>query len=97
MPVDHVAGILFGLVLPIEPFWKPVEERVVELIRLPRILSAGVAGAGIVGWVGLVILHFARMLTGPDHKILIPAAALLGAPVFAYLLRRAASKGWSAE
>ena len=87
------------------------------------ISSAVVAAAGIVGWVGLVIPHIARYLTGPDHRLLIPAAAfigaiyliivddvartvapaeipigiltaLIGAPVFALLLRRAQS-AWS--
>ncbi len=100
--------------------------RWIVLIAVALISAAVVAAAGIVGWVGLVIPHFARMLTGPDHKVLIPAAALigaiylihvdnvarasiaaeipvgiitalLGAPVFAYLLRRAANKGWSSE
>lgn len=39
--------------------------------------------AGVVGWVGLVIPHIARMLVGPDFGRLLPVAALLGA---AYLL-----------
>lgn len=100
--------------------------RWIVLVAVALISAAVVAAAGIVGWVGLVIPHFARMLTGPNHNVLIPAVALigaiylilvdnvarasiaaeipvgiitalLGAPVFAYLLRRAASKGWSTE
>ena len=43
------------------------------------ISAAVVAAAGIIGWVGLVIPHFARMLIGPDHRVLIPATALIGA------------------
>ena len=43
------------------------------------ISAAVVAVAGIVGWVGLVMPHFARMIVGPDHKILLPASAMLGA------------------
>jgi iron complex transport system permease protein len=35
--------------------------------------------AGMIGWVGLIIPHIARMLVGPDNKILIPASALIGA------------------
>lgn len=34
---------------------------------------------GIIGWVGLIIPHICRMLVGPDNRILIPAATLLGA------------------
>ena len=43
------------------------------------ITAASVANSGIVGWVGLVIPHFARALIGPDHRRLLPASALLGA------------------
>ena len=35
--------------------------------------------AGMIGWVGLIIPHIARMLVGPDNKVLIPASALIGA------------------
>jgi iron complex transport system permease protein len=41
-------------------------------------VAAQVAVSGIVGWVGLVIPHVARMLTGPDHRRLLPVSALLG-------------------
>lgn len=41
--------------------------------------SASVAVSGMIGWVGLVIPHFCRMLFGYDYRRLIPAAALFGA------------------
>lgn len=40
--------------------------------------AAAVAISGIVGWVGLLIPHFARLLVGPDFGRLLPAAVLLG-------------------
>ncbi|MCM2474541.1 iron ABC transporter permease [Rhizobium sp. CG5] len=43
------------------------------------ITAASVANSGIIGWVGLVVPHFARTLVGPDHDRLLPATALLGA------------------
>lgn len=43
------------------------------------ITAASVANSGIIGWVGLVVPHFARSLVGPDHLRLLPASALLGA------------------
>jgi iron complex transport system permease protein len=43
------------------------------------ITAATVALAGIVGWVGLVVPHMARMLVGSDHRKLLPVSALLGA------------------
>ncbi len=47
------------------------------------ITAAAVSACGIVGWIGLVVPHVARMLTGPDHRRLLPAALSLGA---SYLL-----------
>jgi iron complex transport system permease protein len=35
--------------------------------------------AGVVGWVGLVIPHIARMITGPGFGRLLPVSAALGA------------------
>jgi len=43
------------------------------------ITSSAVAVAGIIGWVGLIIPHMARMLLGPDYKALLPGSALMGA------------------
>ena len=58
--------------------------RWIALTAIALISSAVVAAAGVIGWVGLVIPHFARMLTGPDHKVLIPAAMLIGASSVSY-------------
>ncbi len=43
------------------------------------ITAAVVAISGVVGWVGLVIPHIARMLVGPSFERLLPAAMLMGA------------------
>ena len=49
------------------------------IFLLVALISGGVVSvSGIVGWVGLVIPHAARLLVGPDHRILVPAAGLLG-------------------
>ncbi|MEZ5448840.1 MAG: iron ABC transporter permease [Thiolinea sp.] len=54
------------------------------VIVAATLLTASVTAlAGVIGWVGLVIPHMARMLVGPDFSRLLPVAALLGA---AYLL-----------
>lgn len=43
------------------------------------ILTAGaVCISGTIGWVGLVIPHFGRMLVGSDNRSLLPAACLIG-------------------
>ncbi len=78
--------------------------------------------SGQIGWVGLVVPHIARMLTGPNYRRLLPVTALtggifvlcvdniarnmiaveiplgiltavIGAPVFIYLLLRG-KRGW---
>lgn len=43
------------------------------------ITAAAVSVSGIIGFVGLVVPHICRRLFGPDHRILIPTAALAGA------------------
>lgn len=87
------------------------------------ITSAAVAIAGIIGWVGLIIPHIARMIVGSNNQYVLPASisigaiylllidnlarsltaaeiplsiltAIVGAPFFAYLLRRTGG-GWS--
>jgi len=42
------------------------------------VASTAVALAGLIGFVGLVVPHVIRSLTGPDHRRLIPAAAVAG-------------------
>lgn len=34
--------------------------------------------AGLIGFVGLIVPHFVRLLLGPDHKRVVPAAIILG-------------------
>ncbi|GBQ11306.1 FecCD family ABC transporter permease [Swaminathania salitolerans] len=35
--------------------------------------------AGMIGWIGLLVPHIARLLVGPDHRLLLPFSAMLGA------------------
>jgi iron complex transport system permease protein len=48
------------------------------LVCTTLITASLVAVCGVIGWVGLVVPHMARMLVGPDHRLLLPAAALIG-------------------
>lgn len=58
----------------------PVERIRMLLIFLATLMSAlTVVLAGMIGWVGLIIPHIARMLVGPDNKVLVPACAFIGA------------------
>lgn len=41
--------------------------------------AAAVSVGGIIGFVGLIVPHLARRIVGPDHRALLPLAALFGA------------------
>lgn len=55
--------------------------RVKNLLIWATALAVGglVAFTGNIGFIGLVAPHMARLLGGPDHRVLLPAAALIGA------------------
>jgi iron complex transport system permease protein len=53
--------------------------RVVALVLASLATAAVVSVTGLVGFVGLIVPHAARLLFGPDHRLLIPASALAGA------------------
>jgi iron complex transport system permease protein len=52
--------------------------RTVIIACATLITAAAVSVSGLIGWVGLVIPHFARMIVGNDYRVMLPAAALLG-------------------
>src|SRR5499433_1951155 len=53
--------------------------RLVVIAAATLMSAAAVSVSGIIGWIGLLIPHFARLLVGPDFARLLPAAMLLGA------------------
>ena len=40
-------------------------------------VGAAVASSGIIGFVGLIVPHLLRLVVGPDHRLVLPGAALL--------------------
>ena len=101
----------------------PTKIRLLIIAACTLLTSAAVSISGIIGWIGLIIPHMARILVGPDNKILLPASlslgasflllvdnfsralisieipigiltAIIGVPIFLYLLRRGYSQ-WS--
>ena len=60
------------------------------LILASVLASVCVAFVGIIGFVGLVIPHFCRMLFGGDHRLVLPASMAFGGclMIFADLLSR---------
>lgn len=52
--------------------------RLILIASATLMTAAVVSFAGVVGWAGLIIPHFARMLVGPGFVRLLPAAILIG-------------------
>jgi len=53
------------------------------LLAASLMIGASVAVSGLIGFVGLIVPHLLRMVAGADHRLLIPASALLGAAFLA--------------
>jgi iron complex transport system permease protein len=57
----------------------PRRLRAVLIAAATLMTASAVSISGIIGWVGLVVPHVARLLVGPDFRRLLPAALMLGA------------------
>lgn len=53
--------------------------QIILIVCATLITAAAVSVSGMIGWVGLVIPHFARMVVGNDYRRVIPFAMVLGA------------------
>ncbi|MFC4076389.1 FecCD family ABC transporter permease [Salinithrix halophila] len=53
--------------------------RLLLLLAATLMTAAAVSVSGTIGFVGLIIPHIIRMMTGPDHRVLLPISALAGA------------------
>lgn len=51
--------------------------RLGALLRISLLAATAVAAAGIIGFIGLIGPHIARLLIGADHRFLLPASALV--------------------
>lgn len=59
----------------------------VDVTRITRVIivsatlltAASVCISGVIGWVGLVVPHLGRMITGPDYQRLLPMTIVIGA------------------
>lgn len=54
-------------------------ERVMLIGSTSLAVSIAVSVSGIIGWVGLMVPHLIRMMSGPDHKMLLPLSIAGGA------------------
>ena len=56
-----------------------VENTRLVLIGISSLMTAAaVSVSGLIGFIGLIIPHWVRLMVGPNHRILIPVAALSG-------------------
>jgi iron complex transport system permease protein len=53
--------------------------RMLIIVATTLLTAASISICGLIGWVGLIIPHITRFIVGPDHKVLIPASAVVGA------------------
>jgi iron complex transport system permease protein len=52
--------------------------RYLVIISSTLLTASCVSICGLIGWIGLIIPHIARLLVGPNFRILIPSATLIG-------------------
>jgi len=57
----------------------PEALKTLVLVMAAVMTAAAVAFTGVIGFVGLIIPHMARLVVGADHRILVPAATMSGA------------------
>ncbi|MER5319246.1 FecCD family ABC transporter permease [Streptosporangium roseum] len=55
--------------------------RAVGIVAITLLAGATTAACGPIAFLGLMVAHVARYLTGPDYRWLVPCAGLLGAVV----------------
>ena len=53
--------------------------RLWALMRISLLAATSVAFTGVVGFVGLIAPHMARMLVGEEHRFFLPASLMIGA------------------
>ena len=53
--------------------------RILGIVAITLLTGGAVAACGPIGFVGLLVPHVARFITGPDHRWLLPYSGLIGA------------------
>lgn len=75
----------------------PVHRLRLLLIAAATLMTAAaVSISGVIGWVGLLVPHLARLLVGPGYARLLPTSALLGA-IFLLLVDDICRAAFTAE
>ncbi|GLK67325.1 FecCD family ABC transporter permease [Hansschlegelia plantiphila] len=85
VPIDHVLAILAARIAEVSPVWSPTERIVVEVVRLPRVLTAAAAGAGLSLSGAVLQGLFRNPLVGPQTIGAASGAALGGVTAILFL------------
>ncbi|NOQ48511.1 MAG: iron chelate uptake ABC transporter family permease subunit [Methanococcoides sp.] len=56
----------------------PEKSKMIVVALATLVTAVAVSTVGIIAWVGLMMPHATRMILGPDHRFVIPSAAMLG-------------------
>ncbi|MBK0421425.1 iron ABC transporter permease [Leucobacter sp. CSA2] len=56
----------------------PRTTRTLLLVAVALLTAGAVAVSGVIGWVGLIVPHIARLAVGPDNRVLLPASLIIG-------------------
>ena len=51
----------------------------IAIVAAACAVGASVALSGVIGFVGIVVPHVVRLVTGPDHRFVLPGSAFVGA------------------
>lgn len=78
VPFFNVIAILAAHITDVTPTWTPTERIVVEVVRLPRVLTAAIAGAGLSLCGAVLQGLFRNPLVGPQTIGVASGAALGG-------------------
>ena len=70
--------------------------RIVIIVISTLITAVSVSLCGIIGWIGLVIPHVARLFIGTDHRVLVPSSIFLGG-IYLMIIDTIARAATSAE
>lgn len=57
----------------------PEKYKLIFIITATLATSVCVSSVGIIAWIGLMMPHAARLITGPDNRYVIPVSAIMGA------------------
>jgi iron complex transport system permease protein len=70
-----------------------IKQFIIVLVAIS--VGLGVAVAGVVGFVGLIVPHLIRIVAGPDHRYVLPGSMLLGGSllVISDLIARTIAEG----